>query len=258
MTGWRIFIHSVRQVFGNLEGAIRVSILPYAIQTVVTLALLGNASALVQELSTGGPAQGLPAGVALKLAVVWLITLVSAMWIAVAWHRFVLIEDVPYGFVPAFRGGQIWAYFVRTLGISLIAVAVGMVLGVVAGIVTYPMASRGATLGPLILFGVIVLLPLLIIISRLSASLPAAALGTDQAFFSGWEATKGHTAEVVGLSVITTIASLAIQVIGTQILGGLSLLQVAWEIIIGWVAMMVGVSIITTLYGHYVEGRPLR
>lgn len=51
------------------------------------------------------------------------VAFIATLWIAVAWHRFVLLNEAPQGLLPAFKGDRVMAYLLRMLaylGISLV------------------------------------------------------------------------------------------------------------------------------------------
>lgn len=249
MSGLRIFTHSLRQVTGNLEGAIRVSLLPYAIQIGISLLLLGHVEALAMAPEDMG------GGIPLVILPVILVVLITALWIAVAWHRYVLRNERPAGLLPAFLPDRIGAYFLRSLGIGLIVIAAAFVIGLVVSLVAGMLVPPSVVAG--LLMGLLVYVPVVVIALRLSAALPGSALGDDSDFMAGWRATEGKSGDLIGLAVITVALNLALGLIGTYVFSGLPILAIGWDAIVGWFVMMVGISILTTLYGHYVEGRPL-
>lgn len=250
MKGQQLFMHSVRQVTGNLEDALKISAVPYAIQAVVSLLLMGGAASM-----GGNPANGAMAGFGLGALVALVVAVVTGLWIAVAWHRFVLLGERAQGFIPAWQGDRMLAYFLRSLAYGLIAVVLAVIWGAIVGI-ALGWVAMGSIVVFMILIAVLVQLPVVALAFRLSSTLPASALGTERDFMAGWKATEGHTADIIVLAAFAVGANLVLGLIGYA-LGSLWILALAWQIVVGWLVMMVGVSILTTLYGHYVEGRPL-
>ncbi len=105
LKGLHIFRHSVRQVTGNLEGAIRVSGLLYAVQAVVGLIFgLGVAN------SMGAGLGGMTGGMGLGVLITLLVAIVTGLWIAVGWHRYVLLTKNQTCFLPSGRTGC-WLIF---------------------------------------------------------------------------------------------------------------------------------------------------
>ncbi len=252
MKAWQVFRHSVRQVTGNLPEALRVSLVPIAVQVAVMLGLIGVAGQ-TGTIDPSAPGGGLVLGTILALVVM----VATALWIAVEWHRFVLLNEVPRGFVPPFRGGRIAAYLLRSLALLLILVILGAVLGF-AQTTVVELLSVVSPLPFVVLFLIIVLLPVLIVGLRLGTGLPGAAIGADGDFTSGWRATANATPDIALLALILVGAQIGLELVGLALIyANLSILSFAWDVVTSWLVTMVGVSVLTTLYGHYVEGRPL-
>ena len=256
MKGVQIFLHSVRQVVANMQSALQVSAVPYVLQTLLSFAILGpqvlhgqRTTFEVGELTSGQVWQ------ALALVPILVVTMI---WIAVAWHRFVLKGEMPHGLIPAFNVGRIWGYFLRSLAIMLVALLLSIPLMIVGGLVSpsflTPDASNLAAEASIFL---IVVFPITAISYRLSTALPATALEKAGAFSAGWDATKGESAPIFVMTLISTIAFFLVTEAGIRLFGGIAPLTFIWELVLGWFSTMIGLSILTTLYGHYTEGRPL-
>lgn len=246
MKGWQIFVHSVRQVFGNLNAALRVSGVLFLVQIVASFG--------IGTVFLGRMEHGMGAGYGFSVALIMLVSIVMSLWIAVGWHRYVLRVELP-GLVPAWHGGRMLAYFGVSLLIGLTLLPFAIVFALIG-------AGFSAVVGPNVdLFTAavgmfLVLLPAFIVSLRLSAILPGVALGQELAFSAGWKATKGETPTFAVLTVVVIVAALVIQ-IPARLFGEFSLLGFIWSIGASWVQLMVGVSLLTTLYGHYIEKRPL-
>lgn len=253
MKGLQILTHSIRQVIGNLDGAIKVSLVPYAIQALAGILLLGGAMGMAQN---GGPGAGM-AGMGFGWFLFIIVALVTSMWIAVAWHRYILLNERPAGFVPPFNPDRILAYFLRSLGYVILMILVALVLGLVVGGLLAPLVVNGRVGLFMILSALLIQLPIVILSFRLTAGLPGAALGQGSDFMAGWQATSGATMDIAVLAVIAVVANLILTLIDVYVFGGLWILSLIWDLIVGWLVTMVGISILTTLYGHYVEKRPL-
>lgn len=257
MKGLTIFSHSLRQVTGNLEGALKVSALPYAAQFLASLALLGPAAMAGQaDPAAVFSAEGGPSIVMVLLNLVF--TLVTSIWMAVAWHRYILKNEAPTGFVPNFNGNRILAYFLRSLGIALLFIVLAIPLGIVAALVAAPFFSvTGPNVVGLLIIMVITYVPLAVLAYRLSTSLPAMALDEGGSFLAGWEATKGENGTIAALAAVSVLLLFVGSLIGIYVFGKVLALSLAWAFVFNWLVAMVGVSILTTLYGHYIEKRAL-
>ena len=257
MKGLQIFTHSLRQVTGNLEGAIRISAVPYLVQFAAGLIVTRpwNATAQMEAMVQLGMGHGPSVLLALVNLV---IALVTSIWMAVAWHRFVLKNEAPTGFIPAFRGDQILAYFLRSLGIAVICIILAIPLGMIAGFIAYPfMGPYGPNILTIILIMLITYFPLVLISYRLSASLPAVAVDEAGSFTAGWDATQGATGDLAVLALVSVAVFVGGSLLGLYVFGAIGILSIAWTFVFHWLVMMIGVSILTTLYGHYIEKRAL-
>lgn len=257
MKGLTIFLHSLRQVTGNLEGAIKISALPYAIQFGVTFFLTrpDKMAAMADDpmamMQAGGPAM-----IAQLLSLAILV--VTSVWMAVAWHRYILKNEAPASFIPPFDQNRLLAYFLRALLIGIVCFLLSLVLGLIAGLIIVGVtAATGSILISALIFMLLVYFPVFVVAYRLFTSLPGTAVDEAGPFLSGWDATKGENGTFVELALISVAAMLVNAIVGLYILGGIMPLFLAWTLVFNWFATMVGLSILTTLYGHYIEKRAL-
>lgn len=251
MKGLQIFRHSVRQVTGNLEGALRVSGVLYAVQVVIGLILGFGMMA--------GPAMGpgdMTAGLGIGALVVLLVAVVTGLWIAVGWHRYVLLNEKP-DLLPAFCQDRMLAYFLRSLALGLIILLPAIVWGMVVGVLFMPFVGSGVGLVAVLLMSLIIQLPLIFLGLRLSAALPGQALGAESEVLAGWRATAHDNRALAELAVIIVAAIFVLNLIGLLVFGQSAVASLVWQVVTNWFVTMVGVSILTTLYGHYIEKRPL-
>jgi hypothetical protein len=251
--GFRIFLHSVRLVFSQLNAAFRISGLLY-ILTIVLTALVFLFLPRNPDGQQPVMAQYLPAFAA--FAVVGLISLVLYLWTAVSWHRFVLLDELPEGRVPPFRGDRVLAYFGRGLQVALIGMVVVFISSMVLGAL---MALTNNSPVVAILTMLIVLSIGLVIAYRLAPVFPGAAIGQPLGIGAAWAATRGASGTIIVLAIVSAIASIVIDLPANllNLLPAGMWLGFIWVCITGWVKLMVGASILTTLYGVYVEKRSI-
>jgi hypothetical protein len=252
MKGFRIFMHSLRMVFGNLGHVLRLSAVLYAIFFAV-FGMLGLGGSGQVNLEVGEDVSPQTVGFAvLGVILAVLFAFLGQIWIIVNWHRFVLLEDYPRGWIPHWPGVAVFAYLGRAILLALmIALIFVPVLLVVTGLlVAAPgigvvMVSGLAALGSYLFF-------------RLGVVLPAAAIGERLSFGEAWRATRDPDGAVVLLVFVVVAAGLVLQLPVLLLDGfGAPLLSGAFGLVAGWVNMIVGASILTTLYGHYVQGRQI-
>ncbi len=185
--------------------------------------------------------------------------------IAVNWHRYVLLDEVPQGWDRLRLDGLMWRYIGNGLLIGLMLAAGAIAAGVV---VTFASYILGAMVGEVL---ALVIVPALIAVYayvlvaayRLSVKLPAVALGrTDFGLGNAWAATEDNFWQLLGL-VILFIGCVFIAGLGVFLfsllfgaLGTFGLaLALAIQVLANWVATILGVTLLTSLYGFFVEGR---
>lgn len=244
MKGYQIFLHSVKQVLGNFGPAIRISGILFLVQMIVMFAV--GRSGVAEAIHGAQTMEPRHAGLTFLM---FLVTLVSSLWIAVAWHRYILRVEEPQSILPAFHGQRLLAYLGYSLLIGLIMIIPAILLSMVAGM----LATAGGMIG--VLLGLLVMLvPIFLLTLRLCAALPAAALGEPLGLRGAWDATQGATVDFLVLAIIAGVASFILD-LPMMVLG--MPLAMGWGVISAWLKTMVGASILTTIYGHYVERRPL-
>lgn len=249
MNGLQLFLHALHQVFGNFAAAIRISALLYLAQVAVVsltdLSLLTDEAAMRTAVSDGSFPWG-------RFLLVIAVAVLANLWIAVAWHRYILRVEVPETVIPPLRADRMLAYFGRMMAIGIVLAIPMMILMGVAG----PVATGGGALG-MLMTTAIVAVPVSVLFFRVSAILPAAALGVPLKLAEAWRRTAGATGALAGLAVLFLVASLVIDLPAVAMPRG-SVPELVWLGLTGWVKAMVGISILTTMYGHYIEGRSLR
>lgn len=248
---WSVVRHALTMVFGNFGNALRVSLGPFLIGAGVAFLF---ASLLLPSASAG-------LGFLVVLLVILMFLSVFA-WIAVSWHRFVLLEEYP-GLIPVLSDRPILGYMGKSLWISLvIAVPMVLILALFGGAlglgsnvsVDLLNPMTGQTTGRIILnvvFGVL----FSYIWFRLALGLPGKAIGKTLGLAESWiessPASKAIFGTVLIVNLLNFAANMFVVLMGDNVIGLLLGLFVAWT------TLMVGVSLLTTFYGHLVEGRDL-
>lgn len=250
--GVSLFVHSVRLVLGDWRNALRISGLLYLIYAVpaLILALLFPAPIQPEQVLAAVGAGGVVA------VVTGILAIVAFVWIAVAWHRYVLLDEMPAGRFPDFNSSRLLSYGGYSLLIALIGFVLSFVVSAVVGIVAIPLLSVVGV----VITGLLAVAAILIVGYRLAPILPAVAIGKPLTLGQAWAATKNANGPIIVLAIVSAIAALVIDIpafilVMAGPIGGF--LAVLWTLVTGWVKMIVGVSILTTLYGHYVEGRDI-
>lgn len=259
MKSWALFSHSVGMLVRNFGEMLRIFLIPAFLIVVFGawflratgvwgMIFLGTSTPIPQEPSLIG---AVLIGAAF---LVLLLMILIGMWSVVAWHRFVLLEEMPEGWLPSLKFDRLSAYFGRSLQMGLVIVVIGFLVSLIAAFLIPVIMKIG--FGPLLILQVAGAVLVNYLILRMSLILPAAALGTDADLIDAWEATEGETGDILGLAALL----FAVQFIFELIAGSLDMqpaLSVGITLISSAGIGLLNVSILTTLYGHYVEGRPV-
>lgn len=246
--GLRIFLHSIRLVFAQFGAALRISAALY----IVSLILGGiGLYYQFQAVVSGGPNAA-----AWQLFVAAFLSTLPSLWIAVAWHRFVLLDETPNGLIPTLHADRMWSYFGRGVQVFLVLIVFMLLAVIVAGLVA--VAFQGAPLAtiPVSVLPILVAFP---VFYRFAPIFPGAAIGQSVGLRAAWDATKGSTGSIILLAVISAIASVVIDLpalLFPPSPGG-QIAAFAWYGVTYWIKLMVSVSVLTTIYGVYVEKRAI-
>ncbi|HHI69987.1 MAG TPA: hypothetical protein ENJ91_03210 [Rhodobacteraceae bacterium] len=252
MTGWKIFTHSLKMVFGNIDAALRISLVLYLAQQAVGIYFAGKYGQTLKMMEQNMLVIP-PSGFWPTLFVMLLVSLVTSLWIAISWHRYVLLEENPRTFIPPVSGERLLAYFGKTVILMLIMIAIGAVVGFVVSLLGFAIGPQALeVIVPLILIGT-----MLYFSYRIGLVFPAVALDKPIGFRESWEITRSAAGAVFQLSVIAIGFAILIRLPGNMAPDSMSVIDMVYSAVMGWIAMMVGVSVLTTLYGVYEEGREL-
>lgn len=255
--GWDLVRHSFVLLFNNLGNALKVSVGPFLILVVlviaVTMGLGVSFEQLMQSRQTGpGQVENLDGGFFLAVLMILVMVLFVFAWVAVSWHRFVLLEEYP-GILPAITGRPIWPYIGRSFLLGLVIVIIAIPVLLVFGLLAGPFANSlvmllifNAVLGTL--FGWIYL--------RLALLLPGTAVGKPISMGDAWRASGRMSGAILQAAFILVVLNVLVSFVFGAALGG-NIVGTILNLIVSWVTLMVGISMLTTLYGHLVEGRNL-
>lgn len=190
-------------VLTNLEGAFRISFVPYALYGLAYLVLMTDP---LGDLQTSTPLAAMDASFDFwsRYALHTVVILVTLLWVAVSWHRYVLLNERARGWVPIWQGRAVWGYFVRTVLVGLAVTAVAIFIGYVSAILMLPFVFASSIVPP-----VLMIAAAFYTFYRICLMLPAAAIGKPMNVFDAVHATRDQ---------FWTIAVLALIVVGLSIL----------------------------------------
>jgi len=256
MQGWKIFTHSLGMIFNNLGAALKISLVLYLINSGVGIYFGSKYGDVLNGMQSGYLFLA-PQGFWGAWFVTMLIGAITSLWIAVSWHRYILLEENPGTMLPPFNLDRILAYFGVSILIGLIIAFVVIIVGMIAGVILAGLA--GLQDGPVLqlLLQIMVMGPVIYVFYRISLSLPAAALGKPVGIGESLTLTKPASGAIVQLMVIGLIAAGVLKMPSYFHPDPFSILNLVYTHVVGWFIMMGSVSILTTLYGVYVENREL-
>ncbi|CUH79628.1 hypothetical protein TRM7557_02492 [Tritonibacter multivorans] len=245
MTGLHILNHSVQMILRNLQDIAKLTVIPlviYAVLASYSLNLLTKAMIeqdYAEHFILGG------AG--------FLVSMLFLVWAVVNWHRYVLLEEYPTGWLNLPKSDRIFAYVGQMLVLFLVGFVFMLIFGFVAGVIGVAVSQIAAF--AIIVVGWLVLIP---VATRLSLILPAAAIGQPLTLKEAWSKTQGAMGIVVVLVILLGLIGGFVQLVATFALGPVSpglaaIFAFGSQVLLG----LLNVSTLTTLYGHYVEGRPV-
>ena len=276
MNGLTILSHSFRQVTGNLGMAIKVSgwlVLIYIVGMAFSLIAMPEwlVAAIDQDKQRMMEASDLSAGSAMLVLLVFLAVLVFLLWavslVAIVWHRYILLEEVPQGIIPYRKEFHVGRYFWYGIGISLLALIIVSIVGGILGLIVGPfmldsLENMGSTqdmaagaFGMAFLIGLVMGVILAVLYLRMALILPAVALGEGLTLGQAWKATSGYTGTILVMAVVLAIVNAIVPMVIGMAFGELVWINLALTALYQWFYFMFGISILSTLYGHIVQKR---
>jgi hypothetical protein len=256
MDGIRIFVHAVRMVLGNLETALRIAGALLIVQLALTL-MAGDGYFMSEPMQ-----QPMMYGMqgSFLAFVLGVLQILFGLWIAVAWHRFILLEETPGAYLPAWNGVAIWAYFKAGVLLAFVVIIAVIPMMLIAGLVLFPFVAVNPAEPSLFvgLLGFLIMyLPAAYFAYRLSPILPSAAIGEKIGLKDAWVETSPSGMSFVALTVVSVVAGWLIFLPAMLLAGHVLTLALIWSAVAQWLTVLVGASILTTIYGHYVQKRDL-
>ncbi|MCB4456931.1 hypothetical protein [Leisingera sp. McT4-56] len=254
MKPWALFSHSVGMLTRNFSDMLRVFLIPTLLIVALSATFLKTTG--LWEFLQWGVVTPLPedSGLGGPFFLVVVLSLLIGMWSVVAWHRFVLLEEMPQGWMPHMQGSRIMAYFGRSVQIALVLICMMIPVMLFVLLVTTILSGAGPAALQLINLPIAIFVTYLVL--RLSVILPAAALGADMGLRDAWNFTGNAFGDLLGLAAILVAAQYAAQFIAESLAVSPSL-AAGVSILVSAALALLNISILTTLYGHYVEGRPV-
>lgn len=250
--------HAINSVRNNLTYAFRISWPWYVI--VIPLIIVAN---LLLSYAAGGSLIEAPGLNLVNSLISGLLIGFAFASIAVNWHRYILLDEVPDARGIFRVDDKTWRYFGNMLLIFVILVAAGMVMGVPLGIIGGIAFANAIEYFPIVLL--IIIIPVISTLAlRLSVKLPAIALGrADFGMKDAMNATKDNLLPIflvalfevtlfLGALILIGAISYAVHMVSPTLAAALAFtLQFAAN----WIITIFSITVLTSLYGFFVEGR---
>jgi hypothetical protein len=188
------------------------------------------------------------------------VALLAFSSIAVAWHRYVLLDEVPQGMARLRIDGTVWRYFgnIFLIGLLLIVAMLPLTLLIIPLMSIHPVVGVAGALA----YVVVIILP---IIYRLSIKLPAIALERrDFKLGDAWTASAGNWWQIMGVGVVATLLSWIVGLLMALVSKLLNVtlgdtigfwIDIVLQTGVNWVVTIMGITLLTSLYGFFVEKR---
>jgi len=264
MKGFLIFKHALFMVLRNWKEALKIGLIPWSITLIVFFVAFGSAG--VEALTTSA-SHGLGRELAVdqtlgKLIFVGVVAAFCALWVAINWHRYVLLEEYPEHWIPNIQLNRIFAYLGQCLLLGLAIFAIGLAVMLVSsliGVVIAAIVDGGRSGVAIVMAGVSILINLIIgIVSyRIIAVLPAVAVGESLSIGKAFDATKGANFSIFVLLLINFAVNFVLQfLVGLTALASQEVAMIL-GLLSASVLGLTNISVLTTFYGHYVEGREI-
>jgi hypothetical protein len=249
--GWQLLRQGAALIIRDWRSALRVSVGPFLILIAISLWAL---PALGRAITTGLPPEQLQGGAgAARLLILQIVHLLGSFavlaWIAVAWHRSVLLGEQP-SLLPTPPRHLVRRYLGRFLLIALapalivLASLASVVLLVPAHGSSFPWASLAPILAYLLSVHVLL---------RLGVALPGTALARPLPLRDAWRVTGRHKGTLWALTGAMALLGVVNNLLGQAT----SWPGIVFGQVIAWATLMLGLSLLTALYGTLVEGRSL-
>ena len=246
-TGWAIFRKSLTQIIYNLSDALKISGPLWILIYLITYAIQQSPSK-----QSGVPEMSL--GLSLVVFIASILIICGFCWVAILWHRFMLLNEGSENLVTRWNGSRVWSYlkYLFIIGFSVFIIVI--IPYVVA---MYTLGSVIATYPKLFLYiGFMVSVLFYYLSLRFGLVLPSVAL--DNPVTMG--ASYSRTDDIKGAIFVASTLLVGVTIIVGQLLQITGIDQYTFQLpsfFTNWFFTMTGISILTTLYGYVVEKREL-
>lgn len=257
MTAFSILRHAVEMIFRDRQNSLRLFV-PLWVVTAGMPFFMINAFGVSMWGETSLPAD---ASQVLPILLGLLSQAVLTAGIVIAWHRFVLLDEVPGPVWPRVSLAILGIYVLKGAGLFFLLMLLLLLVSIPAFMLG---GSASAIIAVLLMIGVPAMLALSVLYFRWSLILPAAAVGRTLTMRQAREVTEGQGMLLLFLILLYFVFSFAVGLAFGAVQGMLGAfgtvpvpLALALDGGMNAFLVLVWASILTTLYGVFVEGREL-
>lgn len=186
-----------------------------------------------------------------------LVGLLGYAFMAVLWHRHVLLNGAEHKEETRPSPSIFWGYIWRAIIVGAVQLCAAIPITLAMGIMGTPFDLSNSASLPATFIGLLGSIVFIYIALRLSIVLPAAAIGHIVPVKRSWEISRPVSNHLWGLALLLTGLNMCVYAIAGLLLPDAPLLNTLAQTLIFIVEGLVFVSVLTTLYGHLVEGRSL-
>jgi len=262
------FGHTVKSTLNNLPFAFHVS-WPWML-VMLPFNIAGNIFVTLNYVPVSNPDpakifENVQTDILAVLVGMGVLAFIAFASIAVSWHRYILLDEIPRGFARLRLDGMVWRYVGNAVGIAILTILASFGIMIVPALVAGIALSLGngglAFAIPAIIAGLVCTFG---VSMRLSIKLPAVAMhNTTVNLASAWQLTRenhwraGFLFALVVLCLL--LAGFAFSLLAPALAASASTASlislVVVQMALNWASTIWNVTLLTSLYGYFVEGR---
>lgn len=264
LLGFRIFRHSLVQVTGNFKNAVRVSAVLWGATTIPVWLLTAQGPAEFSPDSSGiseFDGMGIPIAILSVIVAFAFLSIVALPWIAVAWHRYVLKNELALSAfqIPKTSASAVLGYLWKGIVLSCVLMLVVIPITILFVFLGAGFLNSGSAIAA---FSFIVIVATIgaYFMMRFALILPARAVDRPMSVGESWRYTSKVGPALWLTAFLLVLVNIGLGALSESLVPGnvaSGAISLVFAIIINWITMMVGISILTTLYGYCVEDREL-
>lgn len=244
--GYRIFALCAVQLRNNWQIALKISWFWWSLLTIAGLLMPTNVTPADSEVKT----------TLLLVAFSSLTALVGGTIIAIAWHRYVLREEIPGNLLIFPQGWPIGLYILNVFKCGFLMMVI--LLPLLFAFALTPHGLQGG-LGNLLSIFLGVLFTWMFL--RIGLVFPAIAVGQHIKIRDAFQMTSALSSKLLVtamlLVAVQTVPAVLQYLLGVLAGGDMSTVLLPVSLLFSWINLFLSVGVLTVLYGHLCEGRPI-